>query len=162
MREAASRTPNTKAHRTVGCQVSQTGAAPRVAVNDGENFAIICWLFGSAQTMNNRRATLAGAGILSSMGTARTWWVLVRNVEMGPRCCRTDITVLGTGIASKPCIPNIPASIPIASLTEDARNTTMAATAATKVSRTLEPVTPAATHLFSLSLFNFGPNIRQA
>jgi hypothetical protein len=44
----------------------------------GENFAMICWLFGSAQTMKKRRAKLAGAGVLSFIGTARKWWLLVR------------------------------------------------------------------------------------
>ena len=63
---------------------------------------MIIWLFGNAQTMKKRRARLAGAGVLSSTGTARIWWVFVRNTCRGPRCRSTVITVLGSHMTGLP------------------------------------------------------------
>jgi len=67
----ASNKPSAKAQRTVGCHKSHRGAAGLTAVKLGENFAMIVWLFGKAQTIKKRRARLAGAGVLSSAGTVR-------------------------------------------------------------------------------------------
>src|SRR6516162_8488707 len=96
------------------------------------------------------------------MGTLRKWWVVVKNVQIGPRCESKNIALLGIGIASKPCIPIMPPNIRDASLAEAARNITKAPTAATYVSRTLDAVIPLATHLLSFWRSSFGPNVRHA
>ena len=61
--ERASNKPSAKAQRTVGCHNSHGDVSGLTSVKVGENFAMIVWLFGNAQTWEETEGQACRGGV---------------------------------------------------------------------------------------------------